>query len=523
MPFIFIAASTGFGKTQFAFALKEPILYIPCIEKSSLDTQHVYSYFLPLSEAIFKAVDLDLKALKAETLDDVSMNSLPSASSFTKGLISSLIQFMAGKEWIGPLDPYDIEELRFEAVAEIGKGTHQPILILDEFYDETPRGKLKLAYLRNILRQCKFKVIVMGTHCSAVNLFSAATRNSSRETKLNVWCFLWHRLPKRSPDLGKAISSSSTRLSTVASGLDDTLGVLLKLISTERPLVQKIYLAFLEETLSSSLTGYTPVSFFSKFITYLYDQISTKKPSICLDNGGVRVAFAFSVDCMKEPSHLGYLNSHFAIIGCHSFLKAESDMYLPIFVTGRKLYLDAQSSLRLKNLCGARFRPFEEETCLRIALMGWKNKNWDLLPYDCFGDLYVEDCDKSNPALDHRDVAIRDGALMESLTRLCILQATHSEGFDGANLLHFCTRFYHNYFSVRISKCTSNLAPCSSIYAKVPFFGPIGGEWHPDMAAWAKRHDVPLGAVIAPPDKFMTDMLSFPADNSPDLFEVFSF
>lgn len=541
-PFSFVIGSSGLGKTQLAFSLyEERVIYVPV---STCTGQLIYAYFSNFYVYLRECILKDLKTLTVRNMKisvsscsmaDVSMENIRNASvfgfnSFTAGFLIECLTSMKhdGGHWAGSYDISRLPDFYYtEApLAKLLEVSEHIVFILDEFYAENLE-KVIITFLRNLLRLCRFRVVVMGTHCCAANMFSKVVANSSQGSVSYqdgaIWCYIWHALPKSSPKMHLEIEGIGRRLASVYPALQNTIATLLHLVDTERPLIAHYLKKFFVKNLSLNEKAVlsSPVAFFDAFVDFLRDGIFYKKPSLVPLRHAYNFNYWFSVDSGAQKLKLVLVNSHFAVFsqnnaGAH-FLTAY------IRPNHGSLYVDYAYRTELFDFCFSTFRSFKDETLLRMALMGYKNVHWDLKGVS-FATLFKESCEvKRNPlSQQHKLLLKRDGDALESMMRLAIVQSTHAKGLFGVTFYDFLVRLCQNIYSPNFSRIQSfyfnnqhpgdlqeiSISEMSTFQERIPFLGAIGAEWHSKMIDWAVANGVMLGTAMAPEDRIMTDMLS---------------
>ncbi|CAH0486112.1 unnamed protein product [Peronospora farinosa] len=202
MPFICVAASSGMGKTQLAFALggRRPWFYWPAISLGE-GSQLIYLNFCSFSREFnsFTRKDDPMKKPEEDILDTTS-EIYESEHLWTYGFIRALLEHCNSKN-NRPAQMICFEEetslyvekcSRNSVVAarkRMGKNA-VPFFILDEM-SELYGGRNKVAFQRNVFRACGLVVIVMGTDANITKLAS--------HYKTEKWMTLFARLPPYQP------------------------------------------------------------------------------------------------------------------------------------------------------------------------------------------------------------------------------------------------------------------------------------------------------------------------------------
>lgn len=532
-PFCFILASSGLGKTQLVFSLKHhtKVIYIPMAPKLTGRRQPIYEYFLPLYEILREALERDLIILarkslsrgalmniehlsKDELLDLVNFDYLRTHNGIkfnTLGLLCGILS--APNFWSGVFDPYSIKDLPIPLLNLQECGQFElPIVFLDEFNVSGSYYDTALMVLaRNLFRAAKVRTVVMGTDANASNLFRLG-RSMSRSDSLHVWVYIWTALPPY-PD-SMLIQGRKKHLACAALPFKPTIELLYELVKTERPLIIGVLQSFLEKNVAQCST---PLELFGSFIEYLKDELLIWKPSLVETNEEMLMASADFLedtgDRVRSFHRLSSINGHFAIFGTNEKVEHVIQNYcysLSNFteglIFGRKypfLYLEANS--------GGYFRSFCEETCLRLALGGWKNQlwHWSNKGAECFAkklhNLYtVSRADKSlHPK--------RKGFILETLIDVSLIQASRLGGIAGTPLNVFMIQFLKNFLSTNV--CALEIPPLhrnssgTGIFDKiVGCMAPLNGVWPKQVADWAKDQNISLLNARSPKDAEQIDL-----------------
>jgi hypothetical protein len=533
-PFVFVIASSGIGKTQLAFSLFEfRVLYIPLVYNS--DSQKIYNYFAGFWDQLRNAILLDRRsnALVLNQLEDVSLAKLmfliqSRKLSYTAGFLIAAMSFMKGDNtWNGV---YDVSKLpsKFEYTAEplnelnnVSSTESDIIIVLDEFFAAKYTDSVSLAFLRNIFRACRFTVVIMGTHSNALNMVTKSAGVSSIGSGSDIpdptWCYVWHALPETSEKLRTSIQKISYEIAMKFPSLEDTLETLNSLIATERPLIAQYLMKFLSQILDTKKEYSRPVDLMDDFILYVSQALLIKKAVLKPTMGTFYWNYAFGIDI--QPSKMSFLsiNSHFSVLNANEWLNAlESNFVKTYLLFGdSEVSVDFMQNRKFTDSCFASFRPFREETILRLALTGYKFSLWDS-GSNCFMKLFYSSCAlRLNQLVLQKALVGRDGDCYESMMRLCVMQASHANGVFGSTLREFLVAIGRNLYSVDLKKLkivcygkNGSSLLFQLLDYRIPFLGPVGATWNPVMANWARKHKVYLANLEAPPDKFMTDMLT---------------
>jgi hypothetical protein len=214
-PFILLGGSSGKGKTQMYFNLKQlrgDIHYIH-IAHYGENSQKVYLPFKERSEVFLKCVTKDMKYLEkagyAETLQGIKNEKL-----WVYGYMNA---FLNNVEHIAPQKPPTVNGVQ--------------VVFLDEFpmhsADRHSDNSNRLRFIRNIFRSCGFVVIISSTNISA--LFLQNSSQSSRAGDPFLWCYVFRDFPEfNHPDLKSLKKGKKKTESLSSSNLRNVLYYIMK-------------------------------------------------------------------------------------------------------------------------------------------------------------------------------------------------------------------------------------------------------------------------------------------------------
>ena len=194
-PFIFVAGSSGTGKTQMAFLLlhtmgdeSKDLFYFVASDLTVGESQPIYKYHMNMSQTFLECAQADSQLLQDAILD---CSVLKSKSLFLFGLMDALL---SGK--YGSTEKIKVTRIDGSKIFEdIKKMPKRSMVVLDEFLR---RKKISgtassinnfeysdnwLHLLRNAFRAVSFVVIMMGTEAHAANLLILSKRGGQVQTK----------------------------------------------------------------------------------------------------------------------------------------------------------------------------------------------------------------------------------------------------------------------------------------------------------------------------------------------------
>jgi hypothetical protein len=182
-PFVSVAASSGTGKTQMAFAapVEYKVIYIPLAEISLANGQIIYRPFMGLRKCLYDCIKKDLKTHHNGKAYAPTSSISASNSYLVAGLFSQLLD-LAGHAPGDLLETRQIivvKPITVQALAEKVSREKGPIrVILDEVTmlakKEGKGANKKVArpkqqMLRSLLRCAGLVVVLMSTHSSVAN------------------------------------------------------------------------------------------------------------------------------------------------------------------------------------------------------------------------------------------------------------------------------------------------------------------------------------------------------------------
>ena len=304
VPFIFVCASSGAGKTQLPFSLDIPLFYFlfnssltKLLDAHNNDTkvQRIYRSYLQLSSYLMKCIDYDCEILREKEAKsgyttegrqpwDIHIGSdvelfLPG---FILALYNELTRIRESNEKFGS-EPWIMSQLRITecSVKKISINTARkeferickgkknlPIL----FFDESQKNKdeteaifaRRYVYLRRCTSALGLIAVFMGTNASLANFVNFNLASSSRAESSNIypWCYIVHRLASVTREyidesviqLRECIHSRFKENPMIVSTLNRFMDVISKSITKERPLFCQFIFEYLNDRISSMET-----------------------------------------------------------------------------------------------------------------------------------------------------------------------------------------------------------------------------------------------------------------------------
>lgn len=269
--FYFTEASSGEGKSQLAFALPMPVIYLPLS-----NSQSMYKCFDPISNAIKETLEADFKTLDSTLSDPMkfirSQLLKDSQNAFrTVGLLVSLFQAVYGKsnedsmkllsgydnditinyspmtlsEARAVLSPY-VEQEVVDSKTMIG--CKVPLFVIDEVPSKDSEDFNTCIFLRNLIRCMKCVCMLSGTEAAAMN-FIDDIKSSSRDDT-NTYEYV--RLITKLPPTNLSIFAADIKYTELIQSLSNDV---ITMLQSTRPLFVEFILDAMLATLSNSLTS----------------------------------------------------------------------------------------------------------------------------------------------------------------------------------------------------------------------------------------------------------------------------
>ena len=506
-PFCFILASSGFGKSQFPFALvNQKILYIPLAL-----SQDIYKTFSALAllfqECVLKDISLYFPDSPTETWPyscsklDLIMNK----KLFTIGAFYAIFRQM--KDY-GVFDPRKLVMTTQIVPMYAHALTEKYIVFLDEFSPALFTNE-QLQFFRNVCRLLRIPLIVMGTNSSAANMFNyspGASRYGSSK-----WVFIWRHLPQYAECLREKLAESVESFCSARQCLSQTANLMYDAILTERPLIIHAFHNFIESPLPENCDH---IQLLENFIQYLRDSLLNKKPTLDFAHN-IMASLFFMRDESKDRETtypFSFINDHMAIFTVSGTCQDDSeDFYETFLVNGSpytkipaKSYIVFKNRRRVMDGSGAYFRPFTSEFFLRLAFGGIYNVNW------CHGSgstclQHLKDLRALTAGFEFsQNSKKRNGNLFESLVSVTIVQASRRCGLKGTRLDLFIKGLIENLVSLTAFE---KEAIVDLTQFSIPFIGPIDAAWPDYFLAWSNNTlNLSLLEAKTPENKYGVDL-----------------
>lgn len=536
-PFIAVLAPSGSGKTQLAFALDilRPVVRIT-FSVPSHTRQAVYNGSGGLGQEIIHAANVDfVEGLRNTKANARSCNFLKEFSNITKLKLAGFLKELIGIR-LDPSKAHLIQKFdeRFdivynsctvgELVEYIQKYATKPVMILDEFHrkyendDDWPC----MIYCRNLIRTVGLVCIVMGTDSSAKNVIETAGADSGNiiEGAPKPWVYVVHELPKC---LVKPISLSTTKISrstfpdynemaqlflSLPIGLKHRYVKLVHWITKKpsiRPLTLTLAFEFLKIQFQKIVDGnQEPLSIeqlFGGLVEHVRATIMARKEDTLRGENGVIGQFALNCGDFRHgkgqngPDFL--IHSHYAFLNSPDFECSWFSLHRKS--VDKKNYLFTSEGL--SNICAATswnpesfFPESPSDELMEIVLVGQISASCYLRNISTY-DAYVNNVRKKF----HNIVSaigkrrhLRLGSMLESITMVAIINASHRCGYGGISLELFLPRLVSEFYPFRLPDNPA-LNPSCDLYQHlqdgttfpfhVPFFAPLDSSFSADLTS----------------------------------------
>jgi hypothetical protein len=456
LPFIFLAGSSGSGKSQMGFSICAQISKIRQVfyflfEPPGSSSQEIYRNFQNISTLFKNCIRKDSTSYGEES-SSPNCNSLFGNNLYVYGFIYKLISGGNGNVNVGRktgkdvLDLMDKNEIKFK----------RPVFIIDECIAISDESLRKVRFVRNCFRSLGLGLVMCGTDSRAAKLPSIIG-NSSRSELSKPWCYVFGdfpivnlpllALPESTPEWLKIILMHSRPLFAkfVADELKNTsfdnsnvdnlfMAVFHKLVN-----VKKIFGNYYGQLGQLRLfhNSHYELKNFNEQSTALihshYAQLSGLKNFVLMNDGSVD-----GCDTIWEP--------------CSIFPKIEDDVLLYLIFMGGNDY--------------PAFRLNGKQVSFAYFLLNIKNSI----------DYRSHILDFSNAVQ-----ASKDGMFLESLLCSTVCLASHSNGVQGIELKPFLMNLV---FQLQIDKLNPTAVSISGLEKldnfstlTIPYLSPPNQAW----------------------------------------------
>lgn len=152
--------------------------------------------------------------------------------------------------------------------------------------------EFKFMLLRSLIRCLKCVPIFLSTNAKAGNVLGNASRNTTRDDLDDIWCIIWHKMPKMSEEF---LRTKETELNMLLESLNtprirkpssNFLKFVFKWFRNERPLFFLYAFDFICKFFESRQTVKDDFEFFSFMLEYVLEKFRSAKRDGPLFNSG---------------------------------------------------------------------------------------------------------------------------------------------------------------------------------------------------------------------------------------------
>eukprot|EP01105_Mastigella_eilhardi_P013449 TRINITY_DN3067_c0_g1_i5.p1 TRINITY_DN3067_c0_g1~~TRINITY_DN3067_c0_g1_i5.p1 ORF type:complete len:957 (-),score=195.58 TRINITY_DN3067_c0_g1_i5:61-2817(-) len=437
IPFIALVGSSGVGKTQFAFCLRRPVIYVPLGQ--SQDIYDAFALFMSSFHACAYrdhtivlpdhyphpwALDLDLWL--AEWLRQCVMNAstynFPAAAA---GGQQPPLSFTVCK----PCTP--------SCVASVVSNLpipQRPVVFLDEF--QIGNNQHQAALLRNTVVASGLVCITSGSDSSAANLVTFHQRSTVNSKHFGDWAYVVVATPAVSESSLLALFPKFPDLVKSCGDVDPTLASLVNGLRSRHRCRPRFLLYFFDSLLEQFLAtppNQNPVvaTLLDTALAHLCSRTLSEKTAVYTEEAG-RVAQVQLFCPAHQVSAVSFILDHFAHLDL-----LPSSKYQLLCLEAKRVAWDPKCS----------FSTAEEEPLLHLAFAGTKGTASfydsqhraitaaNALHKIAKTSLWRTVCHE-NP-----DQPVNDGTLLENLVCMALTAASRSCGVSGTPASLFFARF----------------------------------------------------------------------------------
>ena len=595
-PFCFVCASSGAGKTQLPFALDTPVLYFlfksfltKTASKEEIGTQGVYLPFIKISTAFNWCLDEDYKLYKQyENLkNQENQEKLWKEKFYTIGFLVTLCRSIIKIRDNGHNDEHwIITELRVGNMDFEKMSILDGCSIIDELFANNKKSRPAIfidesqrlpeengdefveqyVFTRRLLRKSTLITFFMGTNASFVNFVMLQSKKSyqSRKGEFKPFCYVVHDL---APFSTIVLDKHITELKEIAYDsiaapvpkaaireIDEFLGFIRNLLTTERPWFCLLVLEYLKKNISF-VGNFKPLdildniiySIFSTFMVrkkefanftpedsseYNLANISLISPNLCKQISEISKEISnieeankktkLSIEVKKDINSVpfSFIHKHVAYLRTSATIEEYFSTFFGLYLkTGEsttfgligKVEKSKGTSYEDFNI-GQVFAPFKEEFFSNLAFIGTKN----------YEEIFVT-MEENNPMrmplidvfLKIKNKAKRvsasisnnkhlDGLVFENLVSYSVLLATHTNSFYGVEFqswiynfiqeLNLCTRYEgKDRIKLSIAFPDDEFWNINKSYI-IPFCPPaLNGSWNQKAVEYLSTHGASIG------------------------------
>ena len=321
LPFWIVCASSGTGKSQFAYTLSVPLIYL-LMEKGEISAEQALNKpFKNISDKFreiyeeeckqylqkFTSAELGIEGLKAAK-DAVNSEYKFCTLGFIVTLLRIMVELRKTQNEIHWLElQWNITKFKYlalsinEAIEELhsirscmleGDRNLPFCFFLDECkIDDEKRNHFR--FIRNLMRAVKICFIAAGTNAGSCNFADEVSAGRSRDTP-GVWCHLIFRLPKVANTVLSKVKEDSKALcrdycikkgygESKCKSIENLLDSVLDTFQWDRPLFLHYAFAKISELFKSDL-DFSSDDFFWDILDYIFITFTTAKNSATPNN-----------------------------------------------------------------------------------------------------------------------------------------------------------------------------------------------------------------------------------------------
>ena len=216
LPYIFVCASSGTGKTQLPFALDIPLIYLlnnerivknSNFEETGKTPQQIYLNFVNISRTFKNCIKKDTKT--RNKMDDFNDQTETMIAGFFVVLCREIMKMRkqyGNEHWA-------VSQLRIESSERIESMNYgnaakelnlifegigaKPVVFLDESQKDVDNQEtfaLEYKLVRRLIRQIGMIPVFMGTNACLANFVNFQGSSGSRDDQKAVWCYIVYKL-----------------------------------------------------------------------------------------------------------------------------------------------------------------------------------------------------------------------------------------------------------------------------------------------------------------------------------------
>lgn len=453
VPFLFLEGSSGSGKSQMAFNLKEKLrrsrqcCYF-LFERVRETSQDIYRNFANVSDLFLKCLEKDIESLDKDHVQSPSCSALYERNLFVYGFLYALLIEESGTVSITRKCGKDVADL----IVSKGMENCRPIVILDECIAITYTTNFRVRFVRNCVRSLGLGLVMLGTDSRAVGVqdnIGAASRSGEPRR----WCYICGEYPK----VNLNILNLPRNVPVWFPWILEHSRPLFAQIATQE--YKKLEDNFHLDTLLSNV--FVRVKSVKKIFSDYYGQL-----------GQIRL-FQNAHCQLKDFSDrsTALIHSHFAQLNGNE----------------KSFYLNNDGMVENSGLWNPSsiFPSINDDVLLYLILMGGKEYSaFELdgksVPYSYFFLKINSNSDHRAHILDFSNAAQKsnDGMFLEALLCTTVCLASHSNGISGVGLHQFLLNVVYHVQPRKINLSDIVIEGLDRLsHSVIPFLSPPNQEW----------------------------------------------